>query len=255
MTALVKIGGSTLDSPGLTTELASDLARLRSGGVVLVHGGGKDISRALESLGQPSTFIDGLRVTDAQAVDTVETVLSAQVNKRLVRACLAEGLNAAGISGVDGPLLRARPYGDGRLGFVGSVVKVDPTLITTLLAAGFLPVVSPISVGEDGLPYNVNADHAAADIAIAMKADDLVFITDVPGVLVDGSPVPALRLSQVEDLIRDGQITGGMIPKVRSCVDAVRRGVGRVHILAWENDRTISEHLSGAKAHGTVIAD
>jgi acetylglutamate kinase len=250
---LIKIGGSTLDTPGLVSELAEDLVRLGSGNVVLVHGGGKDISRALDRLGQASTFIDGLRVTDAAAVDTVESVLSAQVNKRLVRAILAAGGSAVGISGVDGALFRAQPYGDGRLGFVGEIIKVDPHVVVTLLGEDLLPVVSPISVGLDGSPYNVNADHAAADLAMAMRVDDLVFITDVAGVLVEGLPAASLTVSDAENLIAAGQITGGMIPKVRSCTEAVQRGVGRVHILAWQGAMTISEHLAGTRRHGTVI--
>lgn len=252
-TALVKIGGSTLDAPSLVDELAADLVRLGAGKAILVHGGGKDINRALERLGQPSTFIDGLRVTDAHAIDTVEMVLSAQVNKRLVRAILAANGHAVGISGVDGALFRAKPYGDGRLGFVGEVVEVRHTLITALIEHGFLPVISPISVGEDGLPYNVNADHAAADLAMAIPVDDLIFITDVPGVLVEGLPVPSLTVSDVENLIAAGQITGGMIPKARACTEAVGRGVERVHILAWQDPMTISEHLAGKRQHGTVI--
>lgn len=252
-TVLVKVGGSTLDAPGLIDELAADLVRLGPGRAILVHGGGRDINRALERLGQASEFIDGLRVTDAAAISTVEMVLSAQVNKRLVRAILAAGGQAVGISGVDGSLFRAEPFGDGRLGFVGDVVEVHQTLVTVLLEHGFLPVVSPISVGRDGMPYNVNADHAAADLAMAIPVKDLVFITDVAGVLVEGLPVPALTVSDAENLIAAGQITGGMIPKVRSCVEAVLRGVERVHIIAWQGPGTISEHLAGRAAHGTVI--
>lgn len=252
-TALVKIGGSTLDAPGLVDELARDLVRLGPGKAILVHGGGKDINRALERLGQVSTFIDGLRVTDAAAIDTVEMVLSGQVNKRLVRAILAANGRAVGISGVDGSLLCAEPYGDGRLGFVGEVFDVHHGLLVTLLKHGFFPVVSPISIGKDGMPYNVNADHAAADLAVAIPVDDLIFVTDVPGVLVEGLPVPTLTVSDVENLIAAGQITGGMVPKVRSCTQAVLRGVERVHILAWQGPMTISEHLAGKLTHGTVI--
>jgi len=252
-TALVKIGGSTLDAPGLVGELAADLVRLGTGRAILVHGGGKDISRALDRLGWPSQFIDGLRVTDAQAIETVEMVLSAQVNKRLVRAILAAGGSAVGISGVDGGLFRARQHGDPHLGFVGEVSEVRPEIVVALLDHGFLPVISPISVGEDGRAYNVNADHAAADLAAAIPVDDLLFITDVPGVLVNGLPAPSLSPIDVEHLISAGQITGGMIPKVRSCTAAVARGVRRVHVLAWQGPTTISDHLAGTHSHGTVI--
>jgi acetylglutamate kinase len=252
-TVLVKVGGSTLDDPGLIAELADDLVRMQSAHPIVVHGGGKDISRALDRLGKPTEFVDGLRVTDAEAMETVEMVLSAQVNKRLVRAVIAEGGRAVGLSGIDSALFRAKPYGDGRLGFVGQIDAVNPTIIHALINDGFLPIVSPISLGTDGLPYNVNADHAAADLAMALPVDDLLFITDVPGVLVEGLPVPELSVADAENLIAAGQITGGMIPKVRSCAEAVLRGVKRVHVLAWQGPKTISEHLGGHQRHGTVI--
>jgi acetylglutamate kinase len=133
------------------------------------------------------------------------------------------------------------------------VAEVRHALVVTLLEHGFFPVISPISLGTNGMPYNVNADHAAADLAMAIPVDDLVFVTDVPGVLVEGLPVRSLTVSDAENLIAAGQITGGMIPKVRSCTEAVLRGVGRVHIIAWQGPMTISEHLAGKAAHGTVI--
>ncbi len=252
-TVLVKIGGSTLDDNGQVGEIAADLVRVGAGRAIVVHGGGKDISRALDSLGQASRFVDGLRVTDAEAIETVEMVLSAQVNKRLVREIIRAGGNAVGISGIDGGLLRAVPYGDGKLGYVGKVETVRDGLVTTLLEAGLTPVVSPISLGADGQAYNVNADHAAADLATAIPVDDLVFITDVPGVLLEGVPLPELSVGDVDNLIAAGHISGGMIPKVRACTDAVAEGVGRVHVVAWQGPNTITEHLSGALRYGTVI--
>ncbi len=252
--ALVKVGGSTLDSPSVVGELAEDLVRLGPGRSIVVHGGGKDISKALDRLGREFEFIDGLRVTDGESIETVEMVLSAQVNKRLVRAIIAAQGNAVGLSGVDASQFRVRPYDDGRLGFVGEIVEVRPDVVHALLGGGFLPVISPISLGEDGLPYNVNADHAAADLAMSLEVNDLVFITDVPGVLVEGLPVPQLSVADVENLIAAGQITGGMIPKVRSCAGAVTRGVDRVHVLAWQGPMTLTQHLEGERSHGTVIA-
>ena len=254
-TALVKIGGSTLDSPGLVSELADELVRLGGGRTILVHGGGKDISRAIEKNGRPTEFIDGLRVTDAHDIETVEMVLSAQVNKRLVRSIIAARGRAIGISGVDDAMFRTCPFGDGRLGYVGEICEVNPDLVRTLLDGGFIPVISPISIGDDGLPYNVNADHAASDLAMALPVNDLMFITDVPGVLVEGLPIPSLSVADIENLIAAGQITGGMIPKVRSCAQAVRNGVQRVHVLAWQGPMTLSEHLRGERSHGTVISE
>ena len=252
-TALVKVGGSTLDSNGLLDELAKDMVRLGSGRSILLHGGGKDISRALEQMGQTTEFIDGLRVTDYEAIRTVEMVLSAQVNKRIVRSIIAANGKAVGLSGVDGGLFTAEQHGDPRLGHVGQVVTVHPEIITTMLEHDFLPVVSPISLGVDGETYNVNADHAAVDLATTISATDLVYITDVPGVLVESMTMPALTVADVENLIAAGQITGGMIPKVRSCAQAVLRGVERVHIIAWQGSHTLTEHLRAGQSHGTVI--
>ena len=251
--ALIKIGGSTLDTPGLLKELAEDVVRIGPGRAILLHGGGKDISRALEATGRPTEFVDGLRVTDDESIRTVEMVLSAQVNKRIVRAVQAADGKAVGVSGVDGSLFIAQPHENRRLGHVGSVVRVQPEVVTTLLDHDFLPVVSPISIGLDQQAYNVNADHAAADLGIALSVDDLVFITDVPGILVEQMTVPCLTIADIENLIAAGQITGGMIPKARSCSQAVLKGVKRVHILAWKGPMTISEHLAGKQSHGTTI--
>ena len=251
--ALIKVGGSTLDTPNLLAELARDTARLGAGRAILLHGGGKDISRALEATGRPVEFIDGLRVTDDAAIETVEMVLSGKVNKSIVRAVGAAGGRGVGISGVDGGLFIAEPHEDRRLGHVGAVTSVGTEIVSTLLEHGFLPVISPISVGKDGEPYNVNADHAASDLATALPVDDLVFITDVPGILVEQMTMPCLTIADIENLIAAGQITGGMIPKARSCAQAVLRGVKRVHILAWRGPTTLSDHLAGKVSHGTVI--
>jgi acetylglutamate kinase len=208
--------------------------------MLIVHGGGKEIASWQERLGLEPHFVEGLRVTDAQSLQVAEMVLSGLVNKRLVARLVAGGVPAVGLSGVDGGLIRvermSHPAGD--LGFVGRVVEVNPTSLEALLGQGLLPVISPISLGLDGQTYNVNADHAARAIARAVGTESLVFVSDVPGVLVEGSPLPHLGTDQVEPLIRDGVIGGGMVPKVRSALAALAGGVLTVRITNLEGLRS-----------------
>ncbi len=200
--------------------------------IILVHGGGKAIQSWQERLRLEPRYVEGLRVTDEDSLDVAEAVLSGLVNKRLVALLLKAGVPAVGISGVDAGLVRVEkmwhPLGD--LGRVGEVRAVHPELLYTLLDAGLVPVISPISLGEDGLTYNVNADHVAQAIAAAVQAERLYFISDVPGVLIAGQPVRAITLVQAEAWIEEGIIQGGMIPKVRSAVAAVEAGVGQAVI-------------------------
>lgn len=251
----VKIGGSMAEDRKCLSELAIDLVELQRSGakVALVHGGGKDINRNLQWLGQEPCFVDGLRRTDEAAMDMVEMTLSGRVNKLLVRLLLAAGGKAAGVSGVDGGLLRATPLrDDGALGQVGSVTSCDPTLVRALWDAGFLPVVSPVSLGADGAAWNVNADDAASALARAIGASSLVFVSDVPGVLRDGARIPRLDIGEIESLITAGVASGGMIPKLRGCAATVVAGVGSVSISGWSGPGSIRQILSGAA--GTRIA-
>ncbi len=252
---VVKIGGSMAEDRKALTELAAALAELAKSGehVVLVHGGGRDISRNLGWLNQEPHFVDGLRVTDAAAMDMVEMTLSGRVNKMLVRLLQAAGSRAVGISGIDGGLLSCRPQReDGSLGFVGAIRSVDVSLLEALWKGGFLPVVSPVSLGADGNSWNVNADQAAAGIAGSLKAAALLLISDVSGVLCEGKVISRITASGVEDLISDGTASGGMIPKLRSAANTVRDGVGAVHISGWTGRDGLRRILDGQS--GTCIA-
>ncbi len=235
MTRVIKMGGNELDTPGFLEALARDLAMPRHPGrpPVIVHGGGKEIAALQTRLGIEPVKVDGLRVTDAASLDVAEMVLSGRANKQIVRALLAGGLDAVGLSGVDGRLLTARkkqhPTAD--LGLVGEITAVRLPLLQHLLQMGIIPVISPISLGEDGQSYNVNADEAAAAIAAALAADTLDFVSNVPGVLAGGRLLPHLTPETTEALIADGTIAGGMIPKVRAALDALACGVARVRIV------------------------
>ena len=197
-----------------------------------MHGGGSEIAELQERLGLEPRFVEGLRVTDEESLWLAEMVLSGAVNKRLTARLVMRGVKAIGLSGVDCGLLRARlmshPQGD--LGRVGEITKVETSHLTDLLSMGFTPIVSPISLGEDGRPLNVNADHAALAIARALVASEAIFLTDVPGVLADGVVIRRLDADGARHLMETGGITGGMIPKVRSALRAIENGVGVVRI-------------------------
>ncbi len=252
----IKIGGSTVNSAGLLNELGAGIRRLQdeSFAVLVVHGGGKDIAAELKRLNKEFEFIQGMRVTDSETMESVQRVLSGDVNKRIVNSFLCEGVRAVGLSGVDGALLTAKKLTvDGAdIGFVGEVEKVETALLETLFSGGYTPVLSPVSRDNDGNIYNVNADLAASETAIAEKADDLIFISDVPGVLINGEVRRTILIDEIEGLIDEGHITGGMIPKMRSASDAIERGVKRVHICGWRDAETLIEELSD-KSCGTTI--
>lgn len=230
---VIKIGGRQLDDANFLAQLREAVRTLaQHHRLIVVHGGGKAIQLWQERLNLEPKYVEGLRVTDEDSLDVAEAVLSGLINKRLVAMFLNAGVPAVGVSGVDAGLVRVEkmwhPMGD--LGRVGEVKAVRPELLYTLLDAGLVPVVSPISLGEDGLTYNVNADHVAQAIAAAVRAERLYFISDVPGVLIAGQPVRAMTLVQAEAWIEEGAIRGGMIPKVRSAVAAVEAGVGQAVI-------------------------
>lgn len=233
LTVVLKIGGNEIDQPGFLAAMAQATARLRARQrAVIVHGGGKEIADLQKRLGLQPRFLDGLRVTDDDSLAVAEMVLSGRVNKRVVAALLQAGIPAIGLSGVDDGLLRVErmthPSGD--LGWVGQIVEVNPTPLQVLLNAGMTPVVSPISLGRDGHSYNVNADQAALAIARGLGAARLVFVSNVPGVLVDGQCVRALTTEQAEAWIGEGIISGGMIPKVRAALEAAASGVAQAVI-------------------------
>jgi acetylglutamate kinase len=229
---VLKIGGHEIDDPVFLDGVVEAVRSLGGVGRVIVHGGGKEIADLQNRLGLTPRFIDGLRVTDEDSLAVAEMVLSGRVNKRLVARLVAAGIPAVGLSGVDMGLVRVErmvhPAGD--LGRVGRVVAVRGEVLLPWLAAGLVPVVSPISLGLDGATYNVNADQVALALARALEARALVFVSNVPGVLVDGVQVPRLTAEQMEVLIAGGQINGGMVPKARAALEAVRGGVRAVRI-------------------------
>jgi acetylglutamate kinase len=252
---IVKIGGSLMESHESLRRLTQALAELWSAGMplVLAHGGGKDINRHLQWLGEEPRFVDGLRVTSEAAMNVVEMTLSGSVNKRLVSLLQSEGARACGLSGVDGSTLICRPL-DPALGRVGTIAQARPALVEALLAARFLPVLSPVSADVAGAHYNVNADDAAAALATGMKAEKLVFVSDVPGVMdEEKNIIPRLNRASAEDLIAAGVIAGGMIPKVRSCLAAVEAGVGEVHICGFTEPAALEDQLTGAANRGTIV--
>ncbi len=228
---VVKFGGSLLSDQRARRAFLKDAARIaKKEPLVLVHGGGPEINAALDKMGIVSRWVQGRRVTDDAAMAVVEGVLSGQVNKNLVGELQSLGADAVGLSGRDGGLLRAKPVPD--LGRVGEPSQADPKLVLTLLAAGFLPVLSSVAAGKDFGALNVNADEAAASLAVALKARRLVYLTDVPGVLdADKKTIPVIRASDIKRWIDGKIITGGMIPKVLSCRNALRKGVKEINII------------------------
>lgn len=251
---VVKVGGNELDDPQFLVDLCTTLAAVDDP-LVLVHGGGKEISAALERYGQPVQFVDGVRVTPPESMAIMEMVVCGSINKRIVARLNLVGKRALGLSGVDLGLLRCIPYRAGGVDFgrVGAITAVDVPVLDALLAAGWLPVLAPVALGQDdGLAYNVNADHVAQALAAALAAThgnttatELVFVSNVPGVLLAGQVVPQLTANDIEQQIQTGGISGGMIPKVRSALAALDHGVAAVRIT----------NLLGLAAGGTRITD
>ncbi len=261
-TVVVKYGGSAMVDEKLKRSVIQDIAMLKYIGLkpVVVHGGGKEITSLLERLGKQSQFLDGLRVTDEETAKVAEMVLSGSIGKALVDELQMVGISSVGISGKDGrSLLCSRKLDEkGRdLGFVGQIDHVDTTLLETLLANNFVPVVSPVGVDATGNTYNINADYAASAVAGSLSAQKLIFLTDVEGILKDkDDPSTILRtLSEQEALgyIADGTIKGGMIPKVQCCLDGLDKGVESVHVLDGRVPHAILLEIFTTKGVGTMV--
>ncbi|HHX42621.1 MAG TPA: acetylglutamate kinase [Chloroflexi bacterium] len=226
---LIKVGGAELAEGDCLERLADALAATaQRSALVIVHGGGPEIAALQQRLGLVPAFVEGLRVTDEDSLRVAEMVLSGSVNKRLAARLVCRGVKALGLSGVDAGLLQAQrlahPAGD--LGCVGEITSVRSECLRELIGLGYTPVISPISLGSDGRSYNVNADHAALAIAQALGAAEMVFLTDVPGVMRDGQVLAGITDQEAQAMIAEGVITGGMIPKVTSALTAIARGVG-----------------------------
>nr|WP_306806888.1 acetylglutamate kinase [Halanaerobium congolense] len=240
-TFVIKYGGSIMADAELKEKLIEDITLLKYVGInpVVVHGGGQAINKTLDRLNIESNFIDGLRVTDKDTMEIVEMVLSAQINKEIVALMNKMQAKAVGISGKDGSLIRAKkkefsdPAKD--LGFVGEVDQINPELVEKLIEDGYIPVIAPVGVNEKGETLNINADSVAGELAAALKAEKLIYLTDVDGIRYDAEDestrVSQLKFSEIKEWIADGKIKGGMLPKVEGCMQAVESGVIRTHIL------------------------
>lgn len=258
---VVKYGGNAMLNDTLKTDVMKDITLLHTIGVhvVLVHGGGPEISRMLDRVGKESRFVDGLRYTDGETMEIVEMVLTGKLNKEIVGLLLREGGRAAGLSGIDSGLLRARKIEGGKLGFVGEVTEVHPEIVESLIADGFIPVISTVAMGETGDSnfYNINADTAAAKIAVALKAEKFVQLTNVPGVLKDmgdeSSLIARIPMPTVPRLIENGTIAGGMIPKVECCMAALKGGVPRAHIIDGRVPHSLLIEMFSDRGIGTMI--
>jgi acetylglutamate kinase len=254
---MIKIGGSTVNSLGFLTEMAKGIYDLQKNGfaVSVVHGGGKDINEELGRLKKEFLFVDGQRVTDEETMFAVQRVLSGDVNKRIVNEFLKQGVNAVGISGVDANTANAKKLfsqSGNDLGFVGEIEIVNTKLLDLFYENGFVAVISPVSRDNLGNIYNVNADGAASEISVALKIDDLIFVSDVSGVKVGGKVVQNIEIGEIDDLIERGEIYGGMIPKLKGAAEAITKGVRRVHICGWNGEKTLIEEMSD-KSTGTTI--
>ena len=259
-TIVIKYGGNAMISEDLRRAVISDIVLLQQVGmrVVVVHGGGPEISSMLKKIGKESAFVGGLRYTDDETMDIVQQVLCGKVNKDLVSLIDQYGGKAIGLSGMDSRLIEASRRDDDDYGLVGNVVKVNPQPITDLLDCGYIPVVSTVAAGNDGEKcYNINADTAAAEVAAALKAEKLIILTDVLGLMRDvndpDSLISKCRVDEVPGLVEEGIIKGGMIPKIQCCVDAVRQGVGRSHILDGRIAHSVLIELLTDAGVGTMI--
>lgn len=258
-TIVVKYGGNAMISDELRRAVISDIILLNLVGihVVVVHGGGPEITEMLGKIGKESKFVDGLRYTDEETMDIVQQVLCGKVNKNLVATLNRRGGQAIGLCGIDAGLFQARKL-DEKYGLVGEIVKVNPKPVQDGLKDGYIPVVSTVAQGLDGEnAYNINADTAAAKLAIALGAEKLILLTDVRGLLRnpkdDGTLIHAVGLSDVPLLVKEGVIKGGMIPKVECCVEAVRSGVARTHILDGRIPHSILIEMLSDEGIGTMI--
>jgi acetylglutamate kinase len=254
---VVKYGGAVMDAAGLAASFAEDVALLQSAGIrpVIVHGGGPQVTRVSARLGIETTFVDGLRVTDAETLDVATMVLAGKLNTEVVASLVAGGVPAVGLSGVDGRLLLAQRQVAPDLGFVGEVIHVDAGVVETLLAERYVPVVASIAVDENGQAYNVNADVVASELAIALGAGKLVYLNDVPGLIgPTGDLLSELSAGQARELLATpGVIEGGMIPKLESAIAALHAGVGLVHMVDARVEHALVLELFTPEGVGTMV--
>ncbi len=264
-TVVVKYGGNAMTDERLKQSFAHDVVLLKLIGidVVVVHGGGPQIEQLLGKLGKKGTFVQGMRVTDEETMDVVEMVLGGQVNKDVVTLINQAGGKAVGLTGQDGAFIRAKKLllADDKhpdemldIGQVGEIASIDPTVIDSLEQGGFIPVVAPIGVGENGESYNINADLVAGKLAEVLKAEKLVVLTNTPGVLdKNGNLLTGLTPKRIDELVADGTLSGGMLPKISSALDAVRGGVKSVHIIDGRVEHALLLEVLTDEGVGTLI--
>jgi len=249
---IVKIGGVVATDPALLTVLLGDFDALRGRGLVLVHGGGKEVTSLSERLGLKAEFRDGIRLTSPAEMEVVDMVLGGKINIDLVRRARSAGLDAVGLGGQDGGLFTGEPRViDGKVGRTGRIGQVNTRLLDVLGAAGYFPIVHSTSTDSSGQGLNINADEAAQELAMAGRAEALVYVSDIPGVLKDGAVLPRLDQASMEFEIASGVIGGGMVPKVRSARQAVAAGVGKVVIGGFHSSGDLVKLLAGQS--GTTI--
>ena len=244
----IKFGGAAQGDPEAKALFAQGVALIHSLGMrpVVVHGGGPEITRALKAAGHAPAFVEGLRITTAETIEITEMVLSGQVNKELVALIQSKGALAVGVSGKAGRMVRARKMGPVNgvdLGFVGEITGVETALIDALLDSGHIPVISPISMDDDGATLNINADSVASRIAARMRAERMIFMTDVDGVIEDGALVPSLSSAEALKLIERGVISGGMVPKVEAMLHCLNHGVGSAAIINGSEPHALLNEL------------
>ncbi len=255
---VVKYGGNAMINDELKQQVMEDIALLWLIGVkvVLVHGGGPEISDVMKKFGKEAVFVDGLRVTDKETVDIVQMVLAGKVNKSLVTLLQKKGGHAVGLSGMDGGLIEAKMK-DERLGYVGQITKIRPQPITDLLEKNYIPVISTVASDRDGHSYNINGDPAAAYIAGALGAERLIMMTDIAGILRDkddpNTLIPELTISEAHKLYEEGVISGGMIPKVDCCIEAIHKGVKNVIIMDGRVPHSILMEILTDEGAGTMV--
>ncbi|KLI35027.1 acetylglutamate kinase [Brachyspira hyodysenteriae] len=259
-TVVIKYGGSAMENPELKKKVMSDVALLSTVGinVIVVHGGGKDITAMLNKIGKESKFINGLRYTDSETAEVVKMVLAGKVNKELVASLENCGGKCLGICGIDGKMFKVSKYkGDDDLGFVGDVDHVDTDLLNTIISNKYIPIVATIGCDDDGNVYNINADTAAAKIAESLKAETLIYMTDTPGLLKDkddeNTLISQINIKDIDNLIKDGTISGGMIPKVKHCIDAVENGVAKVFIIDGRLSHSLLIEMFTDEGIGTMF--
>ena len=258
-TVVIKYGGNAMINEELRDAVMTDIVLLRSVGVnvVLVHGGGPEISEMLNRIGKQSRFVDGLRYTDKETIDVVQMVLAGKVNKHLVQLISKHGGKSIGLCGLDGDMIKARKYTKADIGFVGEITEINPDVINHTLENKCIPVISSVATGENGEVYNINADTAAASLAAALHAEKLLLMTDISGLLMDKEDESTLihdvQVSEIPSLKSQGVISGGMIPKIDCCVEAVRRGVLQTNIIDGRIPHSILMELFTDEGFGTMF--